>query len=172
MARCPTCDYDLSSLPGVPHAAGEPFGAPVRCPECGRDFPAGTLLLAGSAFVAALQPATRRARVIAMIVSVAPAAWCAFQGIEGLIDLLTGRGVWWANVLRISLLAIVGVLAARAIRLWRRAEGGQGAPIAGRDMAWEVRPGSLETFMRGDESRVSAGKRFTADRLRNVVAHA
>ncbi|MFM9096861.1 MAG: hypothetical protein ACKOQW_01005 [Phycisphaerales bacterium] len=172
MAHCPTCDYDLSSLPGVPHAAGEPFGAPVRCPECGRDFPAGTLLLSGSAFVAALQPATRRARVIAMIVSVAPAAWCAFQGIEGLIDLMTGRGVWWANVLRISLLAIVGVLAARTIRLWRRAEGGQGAPIAGRDMAWEVRPGSLETFMRGDESRVSAGKRFTVDRLRNVVAHA
>lgn len=172
VARCPTCDYDLSSLPGTPRAAGEPFGAQVRCPECGREFPAGTMLLSGSAFVAALQPATRRARVRAVIVSFAPAAWLMFQGIEGFIDLSTGRGMWWANVLRISLLATVAVMVVGAVRLWRRTEGGKGAPIAGRDMAWEARPGSLETFTRGDESKVSAGKRFTADRLRNVVAHA
>jgi hypothetical protein len=172
VARCPACDYDLSSLPGVPGAAGEPFGARVRCPECGHGFPAGTLLLSGSAFVATLQPATRRARVRAVLVSFAPALWLVFQGIEGLIDLSTGRGTWWANLLRISLLAIVGVLVVRAVRLWRRTEGGKGAPIAGRDMAWEVRPGSLEMFTRGDESKVSAVKRFPADRLRNVVAHA
>ena len=67
---------------------------------------------------------------------------------------------------------VVGVLVVRAVRLWRRTEGGKGAPIAGRDMAWEVRPGSLEIFTRGDESKVSAVKRFPADRLRNVVAHA
>ena len=172
MARCPTCDYDLSSLPGVPRAAGEAFGMDVRCPECGHDFPAGTLLLSGSAFVAALQPATRRARVGAVLLSFAPALWLVFQGIEGLVDLSSGRGIWWANLLRISLLAIVWVLAARAVRLWRRTEGGKGTPIAGRDMAWEIRPGSLVTFTRGDESKESAGKRFTSDRLRNVVAHA
>ena len=93
MARCPTCDYDLSSLPGVPRAAAEAFGVDVRCPECGHDFPAGTLLLSGSAFVATLQPATRRARVRAMLLSFAPALWLVFQGIEGLVEELEGLGL-------------------------------------------------------------------------------
>jgi len=50
---CPSCRYRLEGQPGVPAEALGRFTAEVRCPECGRVFPAGAHVIIGAADAAA-----------------------------------------------------------------------------------------------------------------------
>jgi len=62
--HCPYCTYAMGPIGGTPTDTHGAFNAPVRCPECGRDVPEGSMLLVGAAMVEAIGPITTRRRLM------------------------------------------------------------------------------------------------------------
>lgn len=178
MHHCPACDYELGTLPGVPADAGAAFAADVRCPECGHGMPRGTLLLHGTQWVAALQPATPWARVSAMLAPVGFAIVIGLKiGIEGVVGLLgvgKSNGLWIDLVKALMLPLIMANVARWSIRLWRsgREAGGEARrQLAGREITWQVTPGSFGIFRRASHDGTPATALHQAADLRRVTVH-
>ena len=177
MLHCPACDYELGTLPGVPPDAGAAFAEDVRCPECGHGMPRGTRLLHGTQWVAALQPATPWARLSAMLAPVGFAIYIGLKnGIEGVVGLLgvvKSRGLW-IDLLLALMLPVMAYVAWRSIRLWRsgsEAGGEARRQLAGREITWQVTPGSFEIFRRASHDGTPATELHQAADLRRVTVH-
>jgi len=175
--HCPACDYELGTLPGVPPDAGAAFAEDVRCPECGHGMPRGTRLLHGTQWVAALQPATPWARLSAMLAPVAFAICIGLKnGIEGVVGLLgvgKSKGLW-IDLLGGLMLPVMAYVAWRSIRLWRsgsEAGGEARRQLAGREITWQVTPGSFEIFRRASHDGTPATELHQAADLRRVTVH-
>jgi hypothetical protein len=175
--HCPACDYELGTLPGVPPDAGAAFAEDVRCPECGHGMPRGTRLLHGTQWVAALQPATPWARLSAMLAPVAFAIYIGLKnGIEGVVGLLgvgKSKGLW-IDLLGGLMLPVMAYVAWRSIRLWRsgsEAGGEARRQLAGREITWQVTPGSFEIFRRASHDGTPATELHQAADLRRVTVH-
>jgi hypothetical protein len=175
--HCPACDYELGTLPGVPPDAGAAFAEDVRCPECGHGMPRGTRLLHGTQWVAALQPATPWARLSAMLAPVGFAIYIGLKnGIEGVVGLLgvgKSKGLWIDLVLAL-MLPVMAYVAWRSIRLWRsgsEAGGEARRQLAGREITWQVTPGSFEIFRRASHDGTPATELHQAADLRRVTVH-
>jgi hypothetical protein len=181
MALCPTCEYELGTLPGVPAAPGAEFAAAARCPECGHDFPRGARLLVGSTpgSVAALQPATRRARYSAMLVPMAPALLFAVNGVQAVLALCgVGRSrgalsdILWAGALVPAALIVWATLGRWSTERSRRKAGdGPGRAMAAREIVWQAEPGRLTVFLRSSADRAPTRRDHATAGLRRVAAH-
>lgn len=172
MSTCPNCGQSLLGLPGAPTGRSHTFTADVRCPECGAEFTAGTVILIGGSTPFAMtrgRPWHQRVFVsLALgsgcltVILHALAVLSAWYWTVALLDLAAG-GVRYASGPAIFGLVVASAVLLGTAQFW-----------------WRRRPSALDAAKRANEQdrRVIIGpagvregaRSFTADQVRTIQA--
>lgn len=148
--HCPHCTYAMGPIGGTPTDPLGTFSAPVRCPECGRDVPEGSMLLVGAAMVEAIGPITTRRRVAMSLWSVVPLAYLLMFGIRGLREITQGGAFLTAPMtyVRIASLGVAAFAAWSAWRRWSAHDPDDPRAAVSWELQWMVSPGRIGVFDR------------------------
>ena len=149
--HCPYCTYAMGPIGGTPTDTHGAFNAPVRCPECGRDVPEGSMLLVGAAMVEAIGPITTRRRLMMSLWSVVPLTYLMlFFGLRGLREITQGGAYLTSPMtyLRIASLGAVAVVAWSAWRRWSARDPDDPRAAVSWELQWMVSPGRVGVFDR------------------------
>lgn len=149
--HCPHCTYAMGPIGGTPTDPLGTFSAPVRCPECGRDVPEGSMLLVGAAMVEAIGPINTRRRLMMSLWAVVPLAYMLlFFGLRGLREITQG-GAYLTSPMTYVRLASIGIVAAVAWSAWRRwsaRDPDDPRAAVAWELQWMVSPGRIGVFDR------------------------
>jgi hypothetical protein len=133
--RCPRCAYALTGLPGAPDPQS-PYSAttaPLRCPECALEIPAGSHCLVGGASPAVVDPSGSRSVLAVAIGAVVliGGPWICIVGGTALIEFLRSgtpsRGIRMSTLQGLGVGTLFGLLGLSIAgwfvwRSWRRAD--------------------------------------------------
>lgn len=148
--HCPYCTYAMGPIGGTPAEPLGTFSAPVRCPECGRDVPEGSMLLVGAAMVEAIGPITTRRRLMMSLWSVVPLAYLLMFGLQGLREITQGGAFLTAPMtyVRIASLGVAAAVAWSAWRRWSARDPDDPRAAVSWELQWMVSPGRIGVFDR------------------------
>ena len=133
--RCPRCAYALTGLPGAP-PPDAPYAAttaPIRCPECALEIPAGSHCLVGGATPSVVDPSGSRGVVAVALGAVVliGGPWLCIVGVTALVEYLKAgapkRGIAPSALQGFAIGALpaaigLAVAAWFVWRQWRRAD--------------------------------------------------
>ena len=149
--HCPYCTYPMGPIGGTPTEPLGTFSAPVRCPECGRDVPEGSMLLVGATMVEAIEPITTRRRLMMLLWGVVPLTYVLLlSGLRGLRE-ITQVGAYLTSpmtYLRLASLGMVAVFAWSAWRRWSARDPDDPRAAVSWELQWMVSPGRIGVFDR------------------------
>lgn len=159
--HCPNCNHAFGERPGVP---GEPLGtftAPVRCAECGRDVPDGSVLLVGASVVDAVAPITKGRRIKQSLRETLPAIFLLYMALSNLRHLSQGAAALSSPRVYIGLAALGGFFAVAwsAWRRWGTSDGEDRRAAVSWELQWLVSTHGIEIFDRRHASRTLASPR-------------
>jgi hypothetical protein len=163
--HCPNCNHAFGERPGVPSEPLGLFTATVRCAECGRDVPHGSLLLVGASVVDAVGPITRSRRIKQSLRETLPAIFLLYLAVSNLQHLSQGAAALSSVRVYVGLAALWGFFAF-AWSAWRRwgASGGEDPRAAvSWELQWLVSTHGIEIFDRRRASPVHSSPRARKD---------
>ena len=170
--HCPNCNHAFGERPGVP---GEPLGtftSSVRCAECGRDVPDGSVLLVGASVVDAVGPITKGRRVKQSLRETLPAIFLLYLALSNLRHLSQGAAALSSPRVYMGLAALGGFFAV-ALSAWRRwgtSEGEDRRAAVSWELQWLVSTHGIEIFDRRHASPVHSSPRARKEDTHVAVA--